>query len=168
MSSLVNLARLVLTASEAIDSSKIVHAPHRWGSMRFANNPNPQKSYRVNAKIQAFDRSTFVGDMSISEGKTMVGINGDLNSQQVPSQLLVSTLPPVGSTPMWPQASIEFLFPPKSATKAQSTPKILGLSLARSHQTRYLRSELKQIFFLRVSHLMIVIYLSWGSTHSFL
>ena len=62
MSSLVHIAIFVLTTSDAIDSSKIVYVPHGWGSMRFAENVDPQKSHHVNAKIRAFGQLTHVLD----------------------------------------------------------------------------------------------------------
>ena len=57
--------------------------------------------------MQGLGKSMFAGDMSIFKGETMVGINLDLNFQQIPRQLLVSMLPPVGSTPMGPRAPIQ-------------------------------------------------------------
>ena len=64
--------------------------------------------------MQGLGKSMVAGDMSIFEGETMVGINLDLNFQQVTRQLLVSMLPLVGSTPLGPRAPFS---PPKSATK---------------------------------------------------
>ena len=121
--SFAHLAGFVMNANDAIDSSKTVYISHGWGSMRFAENIDPQKSYRVHVKMQALGKSMVAGDMSIFQGETMVGMIGDLKFQQVPRQLLDSMLPPVASSPTRPQAPIQSLSPPKSAAKPQSIPK---------------------------------------------
>ncbi|KAK4694497.1 hypothetical protein P7C71_g3101, partial [Lecanoromycetidae sp. Uapishka_2] len=91
--SFAHLAGFVMNANDTSDSSKTVYISHGWESMRFAEEIDPKKTYRVHVKMQPLGKSMVAGDMSIFQGDTMVGMIGDLKFQQVPRPLLDSMLP---------------------------------------------------------------------------
>ena len=124
--SFAHLAGFVMNANATVDAQSAIYISHGWGSMRYAQEIDPKKPYRVHVKMQSLSKSMVAGDMSIFQGDVMVGMIGDLKFQQVPRALLDSMLgsaPPVSQPKKQAPAKVNapaLKSPPKKAPSMDS------------------------------------------------
>ena len=127
--SFAHLAGFVMNANDTIDAQSAIFISHGWGSMRFAQEIDPKKPYRVHTKMQPIGKSMVGGDVSIFQGTTMVGHIGDMRFQQVPRALLDSMLPSAPSAqPKRQNPAKASAPPPSSAPKKTSSASQSGVT----------------------------------------
>ncbi|KAK3903957.1 conidial yellow pigment biosynthesis polyketide synthase [Staphylotrichum tortipilum] len=96
--SLCHISGFIINGTDAVDSREKVFISHGWGSMRFAEIPDPKKEYRTYIRMQpAQGGKVMVGDAYVFDGDRLIGVTGDIKFQPIPRRVLNTVLPPRGA-----------------------------------------------------------------------
>lgn len=96
--SLCHISGFIINGTDAVDSREKVFISHGWGSMRFAEIPDPKKEYRSYIRMQpAQGGKVMIGDAYVFDGDRLIGVTGDIKFQPIPRRVLNSVLPPRGA-----------------------------------------------------------------------
>jgi iterative type I PKS product template protein len=97
--SLCHLAGFIMNANDELDSSKTVFVNHGWESLRFAEKPQPNKTYYSYVRMQPTGPNSkdYSGDVYVFDNDgNVIGQIGGLEFQFLPKQVLDRVLPSVG------------------------------------------------------------------------
>ncbi len=95
--SVCHISGFIINGTDAVDSREQVYISHGWGSMRFAEIPDPAKEYRSYIRMQpAKNPGVMVGDAFVFDGDRIIGMTGAIKFQCIPRRVLNQLLPPRG------------------------------------------------------------------------
>lgn len=141
-----HISGFIINGTDAVDSRDQVYISHGWGSLKFAEKLDRNKTYRSYIRMQPVKGSKMMaGDAYIFDGDRIIAVGGEIKFQAIPSKVLNMVLPPrgkalagvAGGAPAAPAAKKAAPAPAKAKRSAnqekakQVTPANIGTVNAR-------------------------------------
>lgn len=126
--SVCHISGFIVNGTDAVDSREHVYISHGWGSMRFAERLDANKTYQSYIRMQELRGTKMMsGDAYVFDGDRLIGIAGDVRFQAIPRKVLNIVLPPQGAAASAPTRTAPVAGPPKvpAKEKKQVTAKNL-------------------------------------------
>lgn len=122
-----HISGFIVNGTDAVDSREHVYISHGWGSMRFAERLDANKTYQAYIRMQNVKGTKMMaGDAYVFEGDKLIGIAGDVRFQAIPRKVLDVVLPPQRASSSAPaRASAVAKSVPRTKEKKQVTVKNL-------------------------------------------
>uniref|UniRef100_A0A093VC14 Conidial yellow pigment biosynthesis polyketide synthase n=1 Tax=Talaromyces marneffei PM1 TaxID=1077442 RepID=A0A093VC14_TALMA len=146
LDNLAQLAGFIMNGVNVVDPRKFVYISHGWGSYQLADDIDPTKPYHVHVKMHPAEKNVVVGEVSIFQGDTMIGLCSSIKFQKVPRSLMEMLLAPPShqqqssvqipnQRPTLSSAKQARVIPPRKAavlpeySSGKSTPGIKSMAL---------------------------------------
>ncbi|MBE3044974.1 acyltransferase domain-containing protein, partial [Candidatus Bathyarchaeota archaeon] len=92
-----HISGFIINGTDAVDSREQVYISHGWGSLRFAEKLDRNKTYRSYIRMQPVKGTKVMsGDAYIFDGDRIIGVGGEIKFQAIPRKVLNMVLPPRG------------------------------------------------------------------------
>ncbi|CAK7562716.1 MAG: Type I Iterative PKS [Sporothrix epigloea] len=96
--SMCHISGFIVNATDAVDSRDQVYISHGWGSLRFLETPDANKSYTSYIRMQPVaGTKMYAGDAYVFDGDRIIGLCGDVRFAAIPRKVLNLVLPPRAS-----------------------------------------------------------------------
>ncbi|CAK7266569.1 Type I Iterative PKS [Sporothrix epigloea] len=96
--SMCHISGFIVNATDAVDSREQVYISHGWGSLRFLETPDADKSYTSYIRMQPVaGTKMYAGDAYVFDGDRIIGVCGDVRFAAIPRKVLNLVLPPRSS-----------------------------------------------------------------------
>ncbi|KAI1809989.1 polyketide synthase [Poronia punctata] len=138
--SLCHISGFIVNGTDAVDSREQVYISHGWGSMRFAERFDANKTYQSYIRMQNVKGTKMMaGDSYIFDGDRLVGIASDIRFQAIPRKVLNMVVPPQGAAAAAAASS------PARAPSIAKVPPIAQAPVVAKSRTKVAVREKKQV-----------------------
>ncbi len=126
--SMCHISGFIVNATDAVDSREQVYISHGWGSMRFLETPDRNKSYTSYIRMQPVKGTKmYAGDAYVFDGDRIIGVAGDVRFQAIPRKVLNMVLPPrvAGGAAATGPAPVQATSAARKAVSTAKTTKVV-------------------------------------------